>query len=368
MTTVCKQNKCVGCYACFDICSKNAIKINRGTKSYNAVINENLCNKCNACKNVCQINNPIELIKPISWYQGWTNNKAIRESGSSGGIAGAISSAFLKKGGYLCSCTFKNGEFVFKITDKENELKNFSGSKYIKSCPKGIYSTIAKLLKNNKEVLFIGLPCQAAALKKFVPAKLQENLYTADLICHGTPSPKLLDIFLDQYNIDLKQSNSVEFRRKGLYQVFNNKSGVDTTGVCDRYLISFLNSLIHTDNCYECPYAKTQRISDLTLGDSWGSKLPYVEIKKGISLILCQTEKGNKLLHNADLHLENVDIENAINNNGQLKHPSVPPKKREEFFNKLEKGKSFNSLILNIFPKKCIKQSVKKILIKIGIF
>ena len=53
----------------------------------------------------------------------------------------------------------------------------------------------------------------------------------------------------------------------------------------------FLNSTSYTENCYECKYAKTERISDLTLGDSWGSRLTEDEIHKGVSLALCQTEK-----------------------------------------------------------------------------
>ena len=57
-------------------------------------------------------------------------------------------------------------------------------------------------------------------------------------------------------------------------------------------MISFLTALSDTENCYSCKDAQEKRPGDITLGDSWGTELPENEWKKGISLILCQTEKG----------------------------------------------------------------------------
>lgn len=38
----------------------------------------------------------------------------------------------------------------------------------------------------------------------------------------------------------------------------------------DKYTLAFLNSINYTENCYNCQYAKIERVSDLTIGDSWG--------------------------------------------------------------------------------------------------
>jgi len=46
----------------------------------------------------------------------------------------------------------------------------------------------------------------------------------------------------------------------------------------DKYSMEFIYSLFHTENCYECHYADTQRISDITIGDSWGSELSEDDI------------------------------------------------------------------------------------------
>lgn len=61
------------------------------------------------------------------------------------------------------------------------------------------------------------------------------------------------------------------------------------------YTMSFLSSLNYTENCYYCRYATDKRVGDITIGDAWGSDLKE-EIDNGISLIMCQTEKGEELL------------------------------------------------------------------------
>lgn len=367
MKTVCQLNQCAGCMACVDICPKGAITIEDNLAAYNAVINENMCIGCNACHKVCQSNNPAKQISPIKWYQGWAEASDVRKYSSSGGMATAISQAFIKSGGVVCSCTFHDGEFIFEFAERIEDLKKFAGSKYVKSNPKGIYKRVKDYLKSGCEVLFIGLPCQVSALKNFVGTQYEGGLFTADLICHGTPSPKLLEMFLNQYGHTLTELRDIQFRVKAKFMVYGDYKGIIMNGVSDKYSIAFLNSLTYTENCYSCQYACKDRVSDLTLGDSWGSELPMDEQKKGVSLILCQTEKGAELLNKANLHLEDVDVEKAIKNNHQLYEPSHAPKTRDSFFDGIKKNKKFNNLIFCRFPKVCLKQDIKCILIKTGL-
>ena len=366
MKTVCDLNQCAGCMACVDICPKGAITIEDNLTAYNAVISENKCIDCNACHKVCQSNYPAKLLSPIKWYQGWAEVPDVRKHGSSGGIAIAVSQAFIKSGGIVCSCTFHKGEFIFEFAERLEELKKFAGSKYVKSNPRDIYKKIKKCLKNGYKILFIGLPCQISSLKNYIDPQYKDNLYTVDLICHGTPAPKLLEMFLNQYGHTLAGLRDIRFRVKAKFMVYGDYKGIVTNGVSDKYSIAFLNSLTYTENCYSCQYACKERVADLTLGDSWGSELPMNEQKKGISLVLCQTEKGNQLLQMADIHLENVDIEKAIMNNHQLSHPSVMPKVRNEFYKRLRNHK-FNSLVFWYFPKQCLRQDIKQLLIKMRI-
>lgn len=368
MRTVCNKDMCVGCMACISICKKDAIRIYDSMNAYNAVIDSEKCINCGACERICQNNQLWEnLRKPIEWHQGWARKNDVRARASSGGAAAAIMYAFVRNGGIVCSCTYKNGVFGFEFAKKCEEIEKFSGSKYIKSNPDGIYETVKNFLKSGRKILFLGLPCQVAAVKNYVGEKRSENLYTIDLICHGTPSPKVMEIFLKQYHMDMKQQTSYLFRDKDMFQIAVSDKYIIHKGAADCYSLAFLNSLTYTENCYSCKYACLKRISDITLGDSWGTELEVVEQKKGVSLVLVQTEKGKKLLKDANMHLEKVDLEKAIKANHQLEHPSMKCAKSEQFWQALKKGKKFNLLVLQQFPRQCMRQSVKRLLLSLKI-
>lgn len=197
MKTVCDANKCNGCMACLAVCPRKCITIRDDIYNYNAVIDQTACINCNACERVCPNLSVQQKVKPYKWEQGWSYSDA-RRNAASGGIASEIIRAFISSGGYVASCLFRNGEFVFDITNDLDTAKCFAGSKYVKSNPEGIYERIKDRLKSHK-VLFIGLPCQVAALKNYI--KAQDNLYTIDLICHGTPSPRVLSYYLKEHGI-----------------------------------------------------------------------------------------------------------------------------------------------------------------------
>lgn len=368
MRTVCPKDMCAGCMACISICKKDAIKIQDSLNSYNAIIDSKKCIDCGACENVCQVNRQIEpMRKPKIWYQGWATEEQIREKSSSGGAATSIMRAFIKEGGLVCSCSYCSGNFGFLFAENLEEIDRFTGSKYVKSNPQGIYDQLKEYLKNGKKVLFLGLPCQVAAVKNYVGDKLLENLYTVDLICHGTPSPKVFDIFLQQYGKKLEEQISFKFRDKDMFQVAASGEYIVHKGAADCYSIAFLNSLIYTENCYSCQYACLNRISDITLGDSWGSELEVSECKKGLSLVLVQTEKGREILNKSKMHLEDVDLNKAVAANHQLSHPSARCKNSPEFWECLKMGKKFNYLVWRRFSKICMRQSIKCLLLKMNI-
>ncbi len=351
--------------ACISLCHKNAIHIEDKLKSYNAIIDENICVNCGKCEKVCQINYPIEKTEPILWKQGWALDENIRKRSSSGGLASALSNCVVEDEGVVCSCTFKKGEFVFEFASTSEDISKFSGSKYIKSNPHGVYEKLKGLLDGGKKVLFIGLPCQVAALKKYV--KDHHLLYTVDLICHGTPSPQNLNMFLSEKKYQIEKMEDITFRQKIRFYLSDGKKSIEPPSVMDRYTLAFLKALCYTEICYSCQYATTARVSDISLGDSWGTELPVQEQEKGISLVLCQTQKGKELLDMAEIHLENVDVNIAIANNRQLNFPSSKPPEYELFFSVLEKRNSFSNAVYRCYPKICFRQKVKSLLVKMRI-
>lgn len=85
---------------------KNAINIKDSIKSYNAIIDEKLCINCNACRNVCQVNNNVDMSKPIIWKQGWASDVNIRKKSSSGGAAAAIARSFVEMEAFSAAVVF----------------------------------------------------------------------------------------------------------------------------------------------------------------------------------------------------------------------------------------------------------------------
>lgn len=361
---VCAENQCTGCMACVELCPQKAIHIVDTVTAYNAEIDMQACVDCGLCQTVCQNNQPVELEAPVLSCQGWIKDETIRSRSSSGGAAMALARVIIDQGGVVCGCAFENGTFGFRFVENKEELCLLAGSKYVKSTPLGVYKELNSRLRENKKVLFIGLPCQVAAVRKAVKANNQVNLYTVDLICHGTPSPKLLDNFLGENNCSLDTLRDVQFRNKAVFGLSTDGVHLTTPGVCDPYLLAFLCGLIYTDHCYECQYATSKRVSDLTLGDSWGSDMAEDEQKKGISLILCQTEKGRQLLQAAEMQLFPVDIGQAIQHNDQLRAPSLKTALHDRFFAKYD-ANGFTKAVFYSLPYKCVKQKIKAQLIKL---
>ena len=367
MNTVCSLNQCTGCMACVESCAKNAIEIVDAISSYNAVIDTTKCVGCKKCESVCQVNYPPLLQKPIFWCEVWANSEDIRLNSSSGGYASAIEKAFIQNGGWVCSCKFENGVFGFSCVKENEEVKSFSGSKYVKSNPRKAYRVVKEKLNAGEKVLFVGLPCQSAALQQYI-GRHRENLYTVDLICHGTPSPKVLESFLKDYRVSLSNIERISFRDKNHFQLCNSETSLSIPTVRDLYTTTFLKSTTYTENCYTCRYATLDRVSDISLGDSWGSELPKSEVNRGISFALVQSQKGMELLQMADLCIKEADLKRAVKFNHQLDYPSVKPKERASFMGMLEKGKTFNHTVRKNYPSIYYRNIIKKALYRLKIF
>ena len=194
-----KKEKCCGCKACQDICSFNAISFNCDDEGFwYPNIDENKCVECKLCEKICPQLIKIEEKKPLEIYAARNINEQIINQSSSGGIFTALATTIIneKKGHVYCVEYDNNMVAKYKCVDKIEDLNSCRGSKYVQADAKEIYKNILEDLKNGIFVMFIGTPCQAAAVRE-ITKNNEEKILIVDFICHGVPSPKLFKEYID---------------------------------------------------------------------------------------------------------------------------------------------------------------------------
>lgn len=336
---ICQKAKCTGCGACESVCPQKCIELielNPVGHIY-PVINNQKCIDCGACVRACPQNTGVEVASPIVTYAAWSLNRAEHKASSSGGLGTYFARKVLEDNGivYGCSSSMSDGKVKHIRCVAIEELEELRGSKYVQSNIEECYISCKKDLREGKEVVFIGLPCQIAGLKSFLKVPY-ENLLTIDLVCHGVAPQKILREHLSQ--IGVSQPALLSFRdESGMHLKIKEggKTIYDRKISRDLYYMGFISGLYFRDSCYQCSYAAENRVGDLTIADFWGidhENLPD-DACYGVSLLLLNTEKGQKFLkhHKEGLFLEERSFQEASQGNKQLQKPSVRHKNADRF-------------------------------------
>lgn len=340
MVSICNSDECTGCIACVNVCSKNAIHMICNEMAVPiACVDEQLCVNCGTCLKTCPVMTHKTLHQPLKCYAAWSTKKEHIEECSSGGIGAALSELMLDSGGMVCGALFDLKVGVRHIlTDSYEVCKAFRSSKYVQSEIGSVYKEIKDQLNTEKQILFIGTPCQVAGLRGFLKSDY-EKLFCVDLICHGVPPKKYLQEWVDSVAKG-KSVDDVRFRGKDDFKlkIYNGSKLIyECKRDYDSYFYSFLKGLIFRENCYKCRFAQIKRSGDLTIGDFWGLQRQTMRHKYTgkISVVLVNTKKGmtmfEKLLSDTCIIAEERMIEEAVAGNLQLRQPSVKHKKREIF-------------------------------------
>lgn len=339
-----EHNQCVGCRACELSCPKNCITLTPNTEGFfYPLVDESVCINCGVCKNHCPIlsHKDTNTDKQLS-YAAWLKNEELLAQSSSGGAFTAFAEKILEENGIVFGAAYDENLQVSQIyVNNKRELNRLKGSKYVVSSTGDSYIKVQEFLKTGKKVLYTGTPCQIAGLKAFL-GKDFDNLYTIDLICHGTPSQKLFD----KYLLWLGK----RFGGKIIYYGFRDKDigGWSCGGKIkvktktktktieaslDPYYSSFLKFDTYRESCYSCKFSSMNRIGDITIGDYFEGKDFYPQLAgiNGVSLCIVNTEKGKSLfdLVNQNLSFIPISEDSYVNVKGNLKKPSPRGKRRD---------------------------------------
>lgn len=282
------KKQCTGCMSCQFFCPTKAIEVIEYENTFIRKICEEKCIHCGKCKKMCHVCNSSDLNFAMKAYVAESKSNTYRKHGASGGIASTIY-RFGIDNNYKCiGVTYENGYFLYKILTNTDDILKCSGSKYVLSHIEKLYEELDSLIQDDLKIIFIGLPCHCAAMKKILTS---EKVVWVDLVCNGVCAEKKMWDDLEKNNVNMRDVNDIRFREK------NNQYGLtvrDGRGRVvkkieknkDVYMQDYEQRKNVYEHCLNCRYAQRMRVGDITLKD-------YVW-KYGISNVLINTEKGNR--------------------------------------------------------------------------
>ena len=313
----------------------------------------------------------VDLIDTIV-YAGRLKDKSALMSSSSGGAFTALSDAFLKSRDAVVAAVYnyENHTVEFQMILDEKQRERAKGSKYMQSKPGDIYQEAYHWLMDNpkKELLFVGMGCQSDGFRKFSEIKgIRDRVYIVDIICHGSPSPKLWREYAE--SIQKKDGRITYLTFKDKRNGWKSPTAYVKVNGSERplkdYVKVFYNRCALRPSCYECPYATTERKTDMTIGDFWHIEetIPDFYDPNGNSLFLIHTDRGEELFEkvrdNLDYRLSNT----AQCWQANLEAPTQKSEQRDVFWNDYQKkGIDF---VIKKYGTVPMKTKVKNKLLKI---
>lgn len=341
------KSKCTGCTACYNICPQKCICMFDDEEGFKyPKVFEDKCINCNLCNKVCPVINNEPLNKINEAYAVKSKDKYVQLSSSSGGAFYHIAKYYLNKGKVFAAAFDDDNVLIHSEIEDEKTLPKYMGSKYVQSDLKDCFSCIKELLTNEKEVLFVGSPCQVAGLKNYL-RKEYSNLLTIDFICHGVPSPLVLKKYIDFF----EQTNNstvtdISFRNKKFgWENFSMKISFDSGEEVisnkneDVYLKCFFDNVFLRPSCYECNFKSMEKHSDITLSDFWGCKKIDESIydSDGVSVLMVNSINGQKAFNECkeEFTVDRITVDDVKNTNSALLYSVNSSNMRKIFFRRI---------------------------------
>ena len=346
------NSHCCGCEACSVSCPKQCLEMQTDSQGfyYPVFSNQDACIDCGLCSLVCPVLNPYDK-KPRNSCSAAYSDEVDRQTCSSGGINTLVAKHVIQQGGVVFGARFNSDwDVVMDFTEKLSDLHLFSSSKYVQAYPNGVFKKVLSYLRQDRIVLFTGLPCQVSGLKHFLK-KDYSNLITISCLCHSVPSPKVWRKFLNE-NCNEDMISSFNFRDKSNgWQNYSFKvkyaNGHEQNIIAKKqYMDAMLKNLSTRPSCSSCLFKGGKSHADIELGDCWGAETicPDFYDEEGMNIVITYSLKGQQLLDNLSLKSQAININESMRfNEGLSKSTPIHPNQR--WFFKLLNHMKFNKAV-----------------------
>ena len=301
---------CCGCSACVSACPWDCLSMVPDKEGFlfPQVTAADQCIECGKCASVCPVLNRKQerKVEQQAFIVQNTDEKTRLQS-TSGGAFSAIAEEALRRGGVVYGAAYDPAfQVVHLEAESADDLWKFRNSKYVQSNMDGVFDRVLDRLKSGRFVCFSGTPCQVEGLLAFL-GKSYDRLITVDVVCHAIGSPLIWQKYLELTSGTDKDQICFRWKHYGYkystMSFFQGGKEVYFSGVeSDPMLRAYFTNNCARNSCYDCPFKKRYRASDITIWDCYHPEFfdKTFSDDKGTSSVLIHSEKG-KLFFDAVL-------------------------------------------------------------------
>lgn len=373
MKNVIEKEKCCGCGACLDFCPNGSITMTQDDDGFlYPSINQNKCIDCEECIKSCPVINlkGKEKTEQNDAFAVFSKSKKVLEKSSSGGVFYHLAAKIINSGGTVFAAAYdENFKVIHKSAKTLDELEPLLKSKYVQSDMTGCFCEIRESLKNGS-VLFCGTPCQCAAVKTNIKS---DNLFVVSIACHGVPSPKTWENYLEWaqkengaklLECDMRDKSKGGWISYNFTLKFGNGKTRSTFYGKNKYFDVYIKNKGLRNTCYSCEFKGDNDIADITLADCWGAGEMLKKYNSlGTSAVSIKSRKGGELFKKItdEVVTQNLDFHKLQVFNPMIVSSATMPNDNKYNFNFEEMEKPKIGLMTRVFTiKNRLKMLFKK--------